>query len=122
MAVRSSIRATNSGPIPAREPCAASDRNTPALKVTYKAIKTGAFFVVAGLDGGKKFYSRYELGTDPSKRALRGFTFSYPESRADLDRVALAIANAFEPFSAASAPTAAEATSAATPSPAAKPT
>ncbi|HEY1944626.1 MAG TPA: peptidoglycan-binding domain-containing protein [Roseiarcus sp.] len=71
-------------------------------KVTYKAIKADDFFVVAGEDGARKFYTRFaksppDWADGPS---LRGFTFSYPKDQAgDLDKVALAIANSFEPFS-----------------------
>lgn len=74
---------------------------TNGRKVTYKAIKTDDFFVVAGEEGVRKFYTRFakapaDWADGPS---LRGFTFSYPRDRAgDLDRVALAVANSFEPF------------------------
>ena len=52
---------------------------------------------MSGQDAGRKFYTRYELsaGATPS---IRGFTFSYPIGRNDLDRVALAVANAFVAF------------------------
>jgi Putative peptidoglycan binding domain len=70
---------------------------TPTRKVAYKAIKGGAFFVVSGEDGGRKFYSRYDR-SDPERPPIRGFAFAYPVARADLDRVALAVANSFEPF------------------------
>ena len=78
----------------------------PERKVAYKAMKPGAFFVVSGRDGGKKFYARYELKTGASP-PIRGFTFAYPTARNDLDRVALAVANAFEAFPGAGAPSAA---------------
>jgi len=87
-------------------------------KVAYKALKGGVFFVVSGEDGEAKFYSRYAQGPNG---ALRGFEFRYPKARAEsLDRVALAIANAFEPFPAApaaSAPTPVAAAPAPTPTP-----
>jgi len=71
---------------------------TPTRKVTYKAIKPDAFFVVTGQEGPVKFYTRFDksaTGTPP----IRGFTFAYPASRgAYLDRVAIAVANSFEPF------------------------
>ncbi len=70
---------------------------TPSRKVAYKAMKPGAFFVVSGRDGGRKFYSRYELSAAANPQ-IRGFAFAYPASRADLDKVALAVANAFEAF------------------------
>jgi hypothetical protein len=70
--------------------------DAPDRKVSYKAIKPNVFFVVSGEDGETKFYSRYAEG---EKGVLRGFEFRYPKARAEaLDRVALAIANAFEPF------------------------
>ncbi len=70
---------------------------TPTRKVAYKAMKPGAFFVVSGQDGGMKFYSRFERNESASP-PIRGFTFSYPASAQNLDRVALAVANSFEPF------------------------
>ncbi len=72
---------------------------TPTRKVAYKAMKPGAFFVVSGQDGGMKFYSRFERNESASP-PIRGFTFSYPASAQNLDRVALAVANSFEPFPA----------------------
>ena len=72
---------------------------TPTRKVAYKAMKPGQFFVVSGQDGGMKFYSRYERNENASP-PIRGFTFSYPASAQNLDRVALAVANSFEPFAA----------------------
>ena len=71
-------------------------------KISYKAMKADEFFAVAGELSGRKFYTRYakapaNWATGPE---LRGFTFSYPnDEAADLDKVALAIANSFEPFS-----------------------
>ncbi len=71
---------------------------TPTRKVSYKAIKPDAFFVVSGQEGPVKFYTRFDknpAATPP----IRGFTFAYPASQtANLDRVAIAIANSFEPF------------------------
>jgi peptidoglycan hydrolase-like protein with peptidoglycan-binding domain len=70
-------------------------------KITYKAMKTDSFFVVAGEQGARKFYLRYGVApaAAPDAGALRGFEFAYPVAEAsELDRVALAIANAFEPF------------------------
>lgn len=85
----------------AKRTAAASGR-----KVTYKAIKADQFFVVAGEEAGRKFYSRFAAAPAdwPDGRSLRGFTFSYPISQAaDLDKVALGIANTFEPFLASAA-------------------
>ena len=70
---------------------------TPTRKVAYKAMKPNAFFVVSGQDGAQKFYSRFEKKEDMIP-PVRGFTFSYPALAKDLDRVALAVANSFEPF------------------------
>jgi peptidoglycan hydrolase-like protein with peptidoglycan-binding domain len=70
-------------------------------KISYKTIKAGEYFVVAGEEKGQKFYLRYDQSpaNAPDDPSLRGFAFSYPSARADdLDRVTLAIANAFEPF------------------------
>ena len=77
-----------------------------ARRVSYKVLKADAFFVTAGEEGDNKFYRRYAAspgGGDNAK--LRGFAFIYPKARAKaLDPVALAIANSFEPFPAASPP------------------
>jgi Putative peptidoglycan binding domain len=70
---------------------------TPTRKIAYKAMKPNAFFVVSGRDGAQKFYSRFEKNEAMSP-PIRGFTFSYPASAQSLDRVALAVANSFEPF------------------------
>ena len=73
-------------------------------KVTYKAIKADDFFVVAGEEGARKFYTRFAKSPPDwaGGPALRGFTFAYPKDQSDdLDKVALAVANSFEPFAAA---------------------
>jgi peptidoglycan hydrolase-like protein with peptidoglycan-binding domain len=71
---------------------------TPTRKIAYKAIKPDAFFVVSGQDGASKFYTRFDKNPNANP-PLRGFTFTYPASlSATLDRVAIAIANSFEPF------------------------
>ena len=71
---------------------------TPARKIAYKAIKPDAFFVVSGQDGASNFYTRFDNNAAASP-PIRGFTFAYPSSQAaQLDRVALAVANSFEPF------------------------
>jgi hypothetical protein len=89
---------------------------TPTRKITYKAIKPDAFFVVSGQDGAAKFYTRFDKNAAASP-PIRGFTFVYPASgAANLDRVALAVANSFEPFPMpAAAPSAKAAPSAAAP-------
>ena len=71
---------------------------TPSRKIAYKAIKPDAFFVVSGQDGPVKFYTRFDKNPNASPQ-IRGFTFAYPASQtAYLDRIAIAIANSFEPF------------------------
>ena len=71
---------------------------TPSRKIAYKAIKPDAFFVVSGQDGPVKFYTRFDKNPNASP-PIRGFTFAYPASQtAYLDRIAIAIANSFEPF------------------------
>ena len=71
---------------------------TPARKITYKAIKPDAFFVVSGQDGATMIYTRFDknpAATPP----IRGFTFAYPAAQAaQFNRVAIAVANSFEPF------------------------
>jgi hypothetical protein len=92
---------------------------TSARKVAYKAIKPDAFFVVSGQDGPVKFYTRFDKNPNATP-PIRGFTFAYPASQtAYLDRIAIAIANSFEPFpESAAAPSAnAAAPSASSPPP-----
>jgi len=76
---------------------------TPTHKIAYKAIKPDTFFVVSGQEGAVKFYTRFDknpAATPP----IRGFTFAYPAAQTTiLDRVAIAIANSFEPFPGAAA-------------------
>jgi hypothetical protein len=61
-------------------------------------MKPGAFFVVSGQDGAAKFYSRFET-SETASPPVRGFTFAYPAAQAaQLDRVAIAVANSFEAF------------------------
>ena len=70
-------------------------------KITYKAIKAGEFFVVAGEDKGEKFYTRFAKSPAdwPDGPILRGFAFAYPSERSsDFDKLALAVANSFDPF------------------------
>jgi peptidoglycan hydrolase-like protein with peptidoglycan-binding domain len=76
-------------------------------RISYKAIKADSFFVVAGEQGARKFYLRYAVAPRdaPDAGVLRGFEFAYPVAQAaELDRVALAIANSFEPFPSTSEP------------------
>jgi hypothetical protein len=82
---------------------------TPSRKIAYKAIKPDGFFVVSGQDGATKFYTRFDKNA-AANPPVRGFTFVYPASQtAYFDRVAIAIANSFEPFPEAGAAPAASA-------------
>jgi hypothetical protein len=93
----------------------------PARKIAYKAIKPDAFFVVSGQDGPVKFYTRFDKNPAASP-PIRGFTFAYPASQTTyLDRIAIAIANSFEPFPEAAAAPAANAAASSTSSPASAP-
>ena len=70
-------------------------------KITYKALKAGDFFVVAGEEGGDKFYTRFARAPAdwPQGPTLRGFTFVYPASKAgEFDKLSLAIANCLRSF------------------------
>jgi peptidoglycan hydrolase-like protein with peptidoglycan-binding domain len=89
---------------------------TPSRRIAYKAIKPDAFFVVSGQDGTSNFYTRFDKNAAASP-PIRGFTFAYPAAEAaQLDRIALAVANSFEPFAqSATTPTASAAASAAVP-------
>jgi peptidoglycan hydrolase-like protein with peptidoglycan-binding domain len=89
---------------------------TPTRKIAYKAIKPDAFFVVSGQDGPVKFYARFDKNPNAAP-PIRGFAFAYPASQsAYLDRIAIAIANSFEPFpGAAAGPGASAATSSTAP-------
>ena len=94
---------------------------TPTRKIAYKAIKPDAFFVVSGQDEPVKFYIRFDKNPAASP-PIRGFTFAYPASQtATLDRIAIAIANSFEPFPEAAAAPAANAAASSTSSPASAP-
>ncbi|HEY1454683.1 MAG TPA: peptidoglycan-binding protein [Roseiarcus sp.] len=71
---------------------------TPSRRIAYKAIKPDSFFVVSGQDGTSTFYTRFDKNAAASP-PIRGFTFAYPAPQAaQLDRIALAVANSFEPF------------------------
>ncbi|GGH06377.1 hypothetical protein GCM10007036_00730 [Alsobacter metallidurans] len=64
-------------------------------RVTYKVLRPDWFVVAAEFDG-RKTYTRLSAGPG----GLRGFTFTYPASAPDLDRMVIAIANSFEAFPA----------------------
>ena len=71
---------------------------SPTRKVIYKAIKPDAFFVVSGQDGATAFYTRFDKNA-AANPPLRGFNFAYPAAEAArLNRIAIAVANSFEPF------------------------
>ncbi len=71
---------------------------SPTRKVIYKAIKPDAFFVVSGQDGATAFYTRFDKNA-AANPPLRGFNFAYPAAEAGrLNRIAIAVANSFEPF------------------------
>ncbi|MDP4024762.1 serine protease [Methylobacterium sp. NEAU 140] len=85
-------------------------------KVTYK-LRRPDFFVVTAETGAGLSYTRYAAGAE----GLRGFLVGYDRALApEVDRLVIAVANAFEPFPAA-APASARAPSP-TPSAAASPT
>ena len=80
---------------------------SPARRIVYKAIKPDSFFVVSGQDGAAMFYTRFDKNA-AANPPLRGFTFTYPATypapqAALLNRVAIAVANSFEPFPEAAA-------------------
>jgi hypothetical protein len=88
----------------------------PGGKIVYKAIKPDAFFVVSGQDGATTFYTRFDKNA-AANPPVRGFTFAYPAAQAgQLNRIALAVANSFEPF-----PETPAATAESVPAPAAAP-
>ncbi len=94
---------------------------TPVRKIAYKAIKPDAFFVVSGQDGPAKFYTRFDKNPNANP-PVRGFTFAYPTSQtATLDRIAIAIANSFEPFPESAGAQAANAAAPSAPGPAPAP-
>lgn len=71
---------------------------SPTRKVAYK-LQRPDFVVVSGQTQNRKFYTRFARGLDASGQpVLRGLTFSTPLDRPDLDRLTIAVANAFDPF------------------------
>jgi hypothetical protein len=81
--------------------------DAPGKKVTLK-ISRPEFFVVSGEEGTRKFYARYAKAPAnwPDSTLIHGFTLTYPMSSTSFDRLGVAIANSFEPFPPATAPTA----------------
>jgi len=92
----------------------------PGRKTALK-LSRPEFFVVSAEEGGRKVYSRYAKAPSdgPDPNLIRGFTLSYPAQAADFDRIAVAIANSFEPFPAAPSPQTAAASPTAAPAKAA---
>lgn len=72
----------------------------PDRRITYKVLRP-EFFVVSGESRGATFYTRMARGTVGGRAVLRGYTFFWPTARADLEPVALAVANAYVAFPAA---------------------
>ena len=70
----------------------------PPGKITYKLSKPD-FFVISSEVDGRTFYTRFASAKPDGAPPLRGFTFIYATPlKPDLARVAIAIANSFEPF------------------------
>jgi hypothetical protein len=85
--------------------------DAPGRKITLKLSRPD-FFVVSGEEGGRKFYARYAKAPAnwPDPNQVRGFTVTYPEQSTNFDRLSVAIANSFDPFSTTPLPTAVAAT------------
>ena len=85
---------------------AALTADAPGKKITLKLSRPD-FFVVSGEEGGRKFYQRMAKAPAgwPDPATIRGFRLSYPAAQsAELDRIGVAVADSFEPFPAAGAP------------------
>ncbi len=93
----SAIRADARSALQSRSP------TRPGRKIAYKAMKAGAFFVASGEEGDAKFYLRYAIGAEAACCGASSSLILGAEADA-LDRVALAIANAFEPYPTRAAP------------------
>ena len=76
--------------------------STPARRVTYKFSRPD-FFVVSGEAGGNAFYTRVARGAGATETELRGFTIVYPIGAKNMEAIAIALANVFNPFPAAQA-------------------
>lgn len=71
----------------------------PGRKVTYKVLRPD-WFVIAADQDGRRSYTRWASAGG----GLKGFVFNYPlSSAANYDRIAVAMANSFEPSPAAPA-------------------
>lgn len=81
--------------------------DAPGRKTTLKLSRPD-FFVLSGEEGGRKFYMRYAKAPAnwPDPNQVRGFKLIYPAQSSSFDRIAIAIADTFEPFSTAPMPAA----------------
>jgi len=87
--------------------------DAPGKKIALKLSRPD-FIVVSTEEGGRKAYSRFAKAPTnaPDPNVVRGFSLAYPGQSADFDRIALAIADSFEPFpTGTAAPTIASTTS-----------
>ena len=67
--------------------------DAPGRKVSYKVLRPD-WFVIAADQDGKRSYMRYAS----AGAGLKGFVFTYPiAAAASYDKIAIAIANSFEP-------------------------
>ena len=86
--------------------------DAPGHHVTYKILRPD-FLVVSGTTAGGTFYTRMARGAVNDAAELRGYTLTYPNAlKPQFDVIAIAIANAFEPFPAPAAAPAAPSRSA----------
>lgn len=81
--------------------------DAPGRKTTLKLSRPD-FFVLSGEEGGRKFYMRYAKAPAnwPDSNQVRGFKLTYPAQSSSFDRIVIAIADTFEPFSTAPMPAA----------------
>ena len=71
--------------------------STPTRRVTYKFSRPD-FFVVSGEAGGNAYYTRVARGSGATGPVLRGFTIVYPVGAKNMEAIAIAVANVFDPF------------------------
>ena len=75
--------------------------DAPGRRVSYRVLRPD-FFVVSGEDQDRLFYTRAERGAVNGVATVRGYTLSYAKAlRPSFEIVAIATANAFDPFPAA---------------------
>ncbi|MDH7797414.1 MULTISPECIES: peptidoglycan-binding domain-containing protein [unclassified Beijerinckia] len=81
----------------------------PGRKVTYRVLRPD-FLVITGEEGERVFYTRAARGMANGVPTVRGYTLSYARRlRPTYDVLSIAVANAFEPFPSAAAPSSATA-------------